>query len=57
MIIGLHSLRSIMFSSDPDVSCHDQCEMTRGCWGTLADECVQCRSYNYQGTCVEACDE
>ena len=39
------------------VTCHAQCEMSRGCWGTLADECVQCRSYQYQGICVDTCNE
>ena len=52
----------IMYTAVPtvslhaDVMCHEQCLMNRGCWGVLADECVECRHYDYLGTCVESCN-
>lgn len=37
-------------------ACHAECDVLHGCWGTLADECVQCSHYQHLGTCVPACN-
>lgn len=39
-----------------DVQCHEECVPMRGCWGTLPDECVECRNYGYKELCVPQCD-
>ena len=37
--------------------CDGECDPVTGCWGTLPDECVVCRNYDNQGTCVSTCDQ
>jgi len=29
------------------ITCHGECVQENGCWGTLADECVRCRSFRF----------
>uniref|UniRef100_A0A1I7V182 receptor protein-tyrosine kinase n=1 Tax=Caenorhabditis tropicalis TaxID=1561998 RepID=A0A1I7V182_9PELO len=28
----------------------------RGCWGSTPNDCLECRTWNYMGTCVSKCD-
>lgn len=35
--------------------CHSQCS-TSGCWGPEPSECLSCRSYRLEDTCVDRCD-
>ncbi|KAM7285491.1 epidermal growth factor receptor isoform X2 [Ixodes scapularis] len=35
--------------------CHSQCS-TSGCWGPAPNECLSCKSYRLEDTCIEKCD-
>ncbi|XP_078542411.1 receptor tyrosine-protein kinase erbB-3 isoform X2 [Lissotriton helveticus] len=35
--------------------CHPLCS-TEGCWGPDQDQCVSCRNYSREGTCVATCN-
>ncbi|CAI2339317.1 unnamed protein product [Caenorhabditis sp. 36 PRJEB53466] len=36
--------------------CNSNCNY-RGCWGPSAGDCLECRTWNNMGTCVEKCQE
>nr|CAB3243195.1 receptor tyrosine-protein kinase erbB-4 [Phallusia mammillata] len=36
-----------------NISCDPSC--LNGCWGSGADECVSCRNYSFEGTCLPEC--
>ncbi|KAL5288844.1 ERBB2.2 family protein [Megaselia abdita] len=35
-------------------TCSDQCNV-QGCWGTGSDECVNCKNFEFNGTCIANC--
>ncbi|XP_055700755.1 epidermal growth factor receptor isoform X1 [Phlebotomus papatasi] len=37
-----------------DQVCSDQCTLT-GCWGAGPNQCLECRSYKYNDTCLASC--
>ncbi|XP_015916068.1 epidermal growth factor receptor isoform X2 [Parasteatoda tepidariorum] len=40
---------------EKNLKCHLQCS-TDGCWGSGANECLSCKSYKLDDTCIERCD-
>ncbi|KFM81599.1 Epidermal growth factor receptor, partial [Stegodyphus mimosarum] len=38
-----------------NLKCHPQCS-TDGCWGPAPNECLSCKAYNLNDTCVAKCD-
>ncbi|KAG8192328.1 hypothetical protein JTE90_002148 [Oedothorax gibbosus] len=38
-----------------DLTCYSQCS-TDGCWGPAPNECLSCKTYKLDDTCVEKCD-
>ncbi|XP_037903590.1 epidermal growth factor receptor isoform X2 [Hermetia illucens] len=35
--------------------CSEQCDSS-GCWGAGPDQCLECKNYKYNGTCIASCD-
>ncbi|EGT58757.1 hypothetical protein CAEBREN_06464 [Caenorhabditis brenneri] len=62
-IIGESNNQSLVLRGNRDSArCEEENEVCdkncnhRGCWGGAATDCLECKTWNYMGTCVSKCD-
>lgn len=53
--ILLQSNGNETFCKAENLKCHSQCS-NDGCWGPHPNECLSCKAYQLEDTCVEKCD-